>query len=118
MKCIASGHPSVWIDSPDEVPKYPTCDSIMRPAVVWFGEDLSLAHMKMFNTVLKNCDVFLSIGTSGLVEPASIFMEIAKLSGAMTIVINPDEHVKGEADFYLFESASSGLSKLDRLIAE
>lgn len=95
MKCMDFGHPLVWVAVTAGVPLCATCGPILRPAVVWFGEDLQLTHMKMLNTVLKYCDVFISVGTSAFVEPASVFMELAKLSGAMTVVVNPDAMLIG-----------------------
>ncbi len=56
---------------------------------------------------LSKCDLFISIGTSGVVYPAAAFLEIAKSNGARTIVINKealpqqrfvDEFIQGEAE--------------------
>tara|TARA_Y100000591_G_C21631816_1_gene593169 strand:- start:496 stop:723 length:228 start_codon:yes stop_codon:yes gene_type:complete len=40
--------------------------------------------------VLEKCDLFLSIGTSGQVYPAAMFMQVARQQGALTIEINKD----------------------------
>jgi len=39
----------------------------------------------------ESCDVFISIGTSGVVEPAASLPFIALQNGATVIEINPDE---------------------------
>ena len=52
----------------------------MRPHVVWFGEMPFL--MDDIQEALGRCALFLSIGTSGNVYPASGFVEIVRLSGA------------------------------------
>lgn len=60
----------------------------LRPHVVWFGE--TPLFLDEIQIRLQRCDVFLSIGTSGTVYPAAGFVQIAKLSGAQTIEINPE----------------------------
>lgn len=59
----------------------------LRPHIVWFGEEPFL--MKSIYEELQYCDLFVSIGTSGTVYPASMFVQLAKKSGAYTIEINP-----------------------------
>jgi NAD-dependent protein deacetylase/lipoamidase len=76
----------------------------MRPHVVWFGE--MPLYMDEIYQALEQCDLFLSIGTSGNVYPAAGFVEIANRAGAETIEINLepsavqssfDRHVEGKA---------------------
>ncbi len=76
----------------------------MRPHVVWFGE--MPLYMDEIYQALENCDLFLSIGTSGHVYPAAGFVEVANRAGAETIEINLepsavhssfDRHVEGKA---------------------
>ena len=52
----------------------------MRPHVVWFGEMPFL--MDEIYEALGQCALFVSIGTSGNVYPASGFVETVRLSGA------------------------------------
>ena len=40
--------------------------------------------------LLKTCDLFISVGTSGVVYPAAGFVQTAKYHGADTIEINLD----------------------------
>ena len=47
-------------------------DHILRPHIVWFGE--MPLHMEQIERSLYECDVFVSIGTSGLVYPAAAFV--------------------------------------------
>jgi len=46
---------------------------------------------------LSQCDLFLSIGTSGHVYPAAGFVQIANDAGAETIEINLEESVAASA---------------------
>jgi len=58
----------------------------MRPHVVWFGE--MPLEMDRIETALAGCDVFVSIGTSGDVYPASGFVQMARHFGARTVELN------------------------------
>lgn len=64
----------------------PHCSGKIRPHIVWFGE--SPFGMEGINLCLEKCDLFVSIGTSGLVAPACNFVEIAKENGAQTLEFN------------------------------
>jgi len=60
--------------------------SQMRPHVVWFGE-MPLRMGEIYQS-LEEADLFISIGTSGVVYPAAGFVHDAKMHGAHTIEIN------------------------------
>ncbi len=64
------------------------CESIggLRPHIVWFGE--MPLFMDEIMLALMQCDLFVSIGTSGTVYPAAGFVEIANQSGAHTVELN------------------------------
>ncbi|MDX1491514.1 MAG: Sir2 family NAD+-dependent deacetylase [Pseudohongiellaceae bacterium] len=61
----------------------------LRPHIVWFGE--MPLHMNQITRALEGCDLFISIGTSGSVYPASGFYQIAKAHSAHTVEINLEE---------------------------
>jgi NAD-dependent deacetylase len=65
----------------------------LRPDVVWFGE--MPYHMEQIYEELGRADLFLSIGTSGNVYPASGFVAEARQNGARTVELNlePSEGV-------------------------
>ena len=74
----------------------------LRPHVVWFGE--MPLQMNRINRALENCDMFVAIGTSGNVYPASGFYQTAKIRKAMTVELNLertgssfDQHICGPA---------------------
>ena len=66
----------------------PACkrDGGMRPDVVWFGE--MPYRMEAIAQALDRADLFLSIGTSGNVYPASGFVAQARANGAHTVELN------------------------------
>jgi len=58
----------------------------LRPHIVWFGE--MPLRMERIEAALAQCDLFVSIGTSGAVYPAAGFVELARFAGARTVEIN------------------------------
>lgn len=70
-------------------PKCSSCNGNIRPGVVWFGEAMPQQETIHAFEAANNCDVFLSIGTSGLVYPAAGLPEEAARNGANVIHINP-----------------------------
>lgn len=73
----------------DTVPRCADCGALLRPDVVWFGEQLPRAALETAFAAARECEVFLSVGTSNLVEPAASLPWIAAAAGAMVAVINP-----------------------------
>ena len=58
----------------------------VRPHIVWFGE--MPFHMDEIHLRLAQCDLFVSIGTSGNVYPAAGFVELAHQRGITTVELN------------------------------
>ena len=58
----------------------------LRPHIVWFGE--MPFYMNKINAALEACDLFIAIGTSGNVYPASGFYQTAKIRRAHTVELN------------------------------
>lgn len=71
--------------------------SMMKPNIVFFGENLLC--MDKVEVLLRKCDLFISIGTSGVVFPAAGFVQTAKYYGADTIEFTLDT----TANNYLFD---------------
>ena len=58
----------------------------LRPHIVWFGE--MPFDMERIEVALSDCDLFVSIGTSGNVYPAAGFVQQANQHGAETVTLN------------------------------
>jgi NAD-dependent deacetylase len=58
----------------------------LRPDIVWFGE--IPYHMDQIEAQLRRCDLFIAVGTSGVVYPAAGFVQEARAGGAYTVEIN------------------------------
>lgn len=93
VKCCDAGHPAPDFadrdDAGEQVPRCEICGSLLRPDVVWFGELLPAEGLRRAQAAAQNCKVFLSVGTSNLVEPAASLPWLAASAGATVIVVNP-----------------------------
>jgi NAD-dependent deacetylase len=75
----------------------------MRPHVVWFGE--MPLEMDRIGWALSNCDLFISIGTSGNVYPAAGFVAAIRRNGAAhTVELN----LEPSAGASMFEESHYG----------
>jgi len=72
------------------VPRCTDCGKAVRPDVVWFGEQLPAVEWEHSVRAAQSAEVFLSVGTSGIVYPAASLPQIAKRSGAYLVEINPE----------------------------
>jgi NAD-dependent deacetylase len=86
------------------MPVCPQCSSILRPKITWFGEIPYC--MEEIESAMVECDLFIVIGTSGVVYPAAGLVQMARAVGARTICINKeppanvdlfDDYRRGEA---------------------
>ena len=114
VRCMKHGHVlEGWPEAGDEVPPpCPECGSPLRPDVVWFGERLPEQAFEEAVEVSMLSEVFLSVGTSGLVEPAASLPRMALKYGAVVALINPEitpllsesvQHLNGPAGTVLPE---------------
>ena len=91
-----------WEDTEGTVPRCAVCGGLVRPHVVWFGEPLPRAELETAVKAARNCDVFFSIGTSGIVQPAASLAYAAHNRGATVIEINCEQtSLTSKADFIL-----------------
>ena len=94
-------------------PPCPNCGSPLRPDVVWFGEPLPAEELEAASLAARSCDLFLSVGTSGLVYPAAALPFEALESGALVVEVNPGgTPLSARADFSLRGNAAEVLPRL------
>ena len=67
------------------------CGEWLRPDIIWFEDMLKEDIIAQANQKIIESDLFISIGTSGMVWPAASFPSLAKSSGSFCIEINPEE---------------------------
>jgi NAD-dependent deacetylase len=72
----------------DETPTCAVCGAFLRPDVVLFGETIPTDVLQQILVGLSSCDLFIAVGTSGVVAPAAEFVRGAAYVGARTINVN------------------------------
>ena len=119
QRCIACDEISERLDDIKPGESCPHCGEVntLRPHIVLFGEipldfDGAMLHA-------HRCQIFISIGTSGMVYPAAQLGQIARSSGALTLCAN----TKPEERAYLFDHFIHGpvtltLPKLTKMMMD
>lgn len=92
VKCFAEDKQVAhWDDlGKERPPRCPNCGGFLRPDVVWFGETLPVDALARAVKVSRSAELYLVIGTSGLVQPAASLPFEAVDAGAMVVEVNPD----------------------------
>jgi NAD-dependent deacetylase len=83
----------------DGLPRCPDCGELMRPDVVLFGESLPAEALRSSLQALEKCDLFVAIGTSGVVAPAASFAAIAARAGALCVNVALDPPTQSNPAF-------------------
>ncbi len=114
VKCADEDRVVTGFEDTDEIARCPRCGGYLRPDVVWFGELLPEEALRRAAAAATSADVFLSVGTSNLVEPAASLPWTAGRHGAMVVVVNPsaDGQRTGERIHHLLGKSGEVLPRL------
>lgn len=74
------------------------CGGRKRPDIIFFGEMLPFDEFKKAEDESKKADLFIIIGTSGIVRPACNLPYIAKENGTKIVEINKEESFRSISD--------------------
>ena len=77
----------------DLLPRCPECDALMRPGVVWFGEQLPWSEVKRVENYLNRgpCDLVIVAGTTATFGYIIDWALRASRCGGELIEVNPEE---------------------------
>ena len=118
--CIGCGrqYTNIEIIGNERAPHCTSCNDLIRPDVVWFGELLPEDEWNASVKAAEDSAVFLSIGTSAVVYPAASLPIIARHSGAYVVEINiePTELGHQADEFILGKSGEVLPGLLERII--
>ena len=91
-----------WEDDEESVPRCRACGGLLRPDVVWFGETLPRDQLEAAVEAARSCQVFFSIGTSGVVQPAASLAFAAHNRGAVVVEVNAEPTpLTSKAEYFL-----------------
>jgi len=113
-KCFLEGRVvEEYSTGEDNLPRCPHCGGLVRPDVVWCGAQQPKQALDAAFKASRRAEVFLNIGTSGVVYPAAALPVEAKLHGATLVEVNPQETaLTPQADFVLRSMSGDILPQL------
>ena len=85
-RCVRDDARRDAFDAFDDLPPHCECGALLRPDVVWFGETLPEGAFARAGHAVREADLLLVIGTSGVVFPAA---GLVSLHDGLSIEINP-----------------------------
>jgi NAD-dependent deacetylase len=91
LRCTKCGGERVSRGELNDLPPYCECGGMLRPGVVWFGEDLPPGAMERAADAVRRAEVLIVAGTSAQVYPAAGLIPLALRGGATVIEINPEQ---------------------------
>jgi len=107
----------MWGDDTESVPQCEVCGGLLRPDVVWFGEALPRDQLEAAVEAARTCEIFFSIGTSGVVQPAASLAHAARNRGVVVVEINAEATpLTPKADYFLQGKSGEILPELVKAV--
>jgi len=95
------------------------CGGLIRPGIVWFGEQLPGHAWDAAIEAVSTADLVVVVGTSGIVYPAAMLPEVAMAHGTPVIEINPEPTpLSSSVTASVRETAASALPTLLRRLPQ
>jgi NAD-dependent deacetylase len=101
----------------DALPACRACGGIVKTATISFGQSLPEAALARAEAETLACDLFLVLGSSLVVYPASAFPIIAKKNGAALAIVNREPTDQDAiADLVLHDEIGPAMSEVASLL--
>jgi NAD-dependent deacetylase len=95
----------------DKVPRCEGCGGLLKPATISFGQAMPERETAEAYKRSEECDLFIVIGSSLVVQPAAYLPVMAKRSGAKLVIINRDDTALDDiADILVNGSAGAAMA--------
>ena len=92
-------------------PRCRTCGDMVKTATISFGQPMPLEPMQRARAETVQCDLFLVLGSSLVVQPAAGFPATAKRNGARLVIINREPTpLDAQADLVLHDEIGPTLT--------
>ncbi len=113
-KCINCSFVKRWdsikeATKDSEIPICPMCNELLRPDVVWFGEGLDNEKWRKVLEWIKETNLMMVIGTSGVVHPVASLPSYAKQHTKIIEFNTEKTPISNIADFSIFGPCESTL---------
>jgi NAD-dependent deacetylase len=92
-RCDFKRHEHEHEHDDDSLPKCPECGALVRPGVIWFGEQLDLAKISIVENFVTadDCDLVIVAGTTALFGYITDWALRARGRTGQLIEVNPEE---------------------------
>lgn len=117
IRCDACGFRGEIREGFKALPPACGCGGVLRPDVVWFGEQLPRDVWRRAEGHARGAEVMVVVGTSLAVSPANMLPAYARRGGALVIEINPEGTAMSDGmDLSVRQPASEALPELVRAV--
>lgn len=95
-RCVVCGrdHAFAWardLACRGEIPRCEECEGLVKPDIVFFGEQLPLAALEQAFELAAGADLMLVLGSSLMVQPAAMIPLTTHRHGGRLVIINRGE---------------------------
>jgi NAD-dependent deacetylase len=99
-------------------PMHPATGGLLKPDFIFFGEGIPAEAYQASIEAARNSDVFIVIGTTGEIMPASQIPHLAKENGAKIIEVNtkPSNYTDNITDIFLQGKATEVMGLLSEAL--
>lgn len=106
-----------WYELHQRAPDCPECGGPLKHATISFGQPLETAVLESAVRWSSECDLFLALGSSLVVQPAAGLPVLAQSHGVRLVIINRDPTpLDGNADLRWNGDLGESLEQIDRLL--
>ena len=101
------------VERGDEAPDCDACSGPIKTSTISFGQGMPEKEMRLAMEATMKADLFVSIGSSLVVEPAASFPRLAKQAGASLVIVNAEPTPLDDlADLVIREPIGATMRKL------
>ena len=101
-----------------ELPKCPECGTVLKPEIVFYGENLPAAAIDRAVTEARQADLMLVLGSSLVVYPAASLPEMTAHAGGTIVIVNDmPTYLDHEAKLH-FDDLEETFTALERLLSD
>lgn len=97
-------------------PVCPKCQGVLKPDFVFFKEPIPEKAYEASIELTQNADLYLIIGTTGEIMPASQIPYLAKQAKVIEINIEPSNYTHTLTDLFLQDKATVAAGKLEKFM--
>ena len=122
VKCMTCGCLVPLAETMDRIEKGDVapecgCGGYLKPDTISFGQSLHQAELQRAFSLSQSCDLFLAIGSTLIVQPASLMPGYAKRAGAYLAIVNMSETPYDEdCDLLIRDQAGVVMDKVVKMV--